>query len=102
MKTLGKMRSRLFERLWQNKTYWKPYLGSLIWNGVIDDISMYISYKVINCFIVIFWCIVKIFKECYISVLLSSRKNEILPDIHDIEGAARGIAKLWDRYRLVF
>ena len=52
--------------------------------------------------IVIFWCIVKIFKECYISVLLSSRKNEILPDIHDIEGAARGIAKLWDRYRLVF
>ena len=35
----------------------------------------------------------------YISAQLSSRKNEILPDMDDVKGAARGIAKLWDRYR---
>ena len=37
--------------------------------------------------------------QSYISAQLSSRKNEILPDMDDVKGAARGIAKLWDRYR---
>ena len=29
------------ENILQNTTYWTQYLGSLIWNGVVDDISMY-------------------------------------------------------------
>ena len=37
--------------------------------------------------------------QSYISAQLSSRKNEILSDMDDVEGAARGISKLWDRYR---
>ena len=28
------------DNILQNKTYWKQKIGSLIWNGVIDDISM--------------------------------------------------------------
>jgi hypothetical protein len=36
-----------------------------------------------------------------ISAMLRSRTDEQLPDEHDINGAARGIAKLWVQYRLV-
>lgn len=44
----------------------------------------------------IYW---KCFCPLKFSAQLSSRKNEILPDMDDVKGAARGIAKLWDRYR---
>ena len=31
-----------------NKTYWTENLGSMIWNGIIDDISMYKLNEIIE------------------------------------------------------
>jgi len=31
----------IHEKILQNKTYWKQHIGSLVWNGVVDDISKY-------------------------------------------------------------
>ena len=42
-----------------------------------------------------------VFLYNFFTDLLQTRRLAMLPDVNDINGAARGIARLWDRYRFI-